>query len=224
VSDDLLLASAGSEDAIREELYQKTRAELLGQQSSNTEAYDKAVITISAAFLGVSLAFMKDYKISEIYHPVVLVSSWVAFALAIVACVASFLFGNSAIEKQLALAYCYYKEKNESALSIPRIVKINDYVNRVSGSFLILGVILTITFVSTNLMERISMSKIEKSGVTIAADSQLVNRLQAVEFKKSATVNAMQKVPAAPAPAAPAPASSSSDTQAVPASTGEARK
>jgi hypothetical protein len=200
------ISSAGSENEnkLRDELYKATRAELLAQQSSNTEAYDKAVLTISAAFLAVSLAFIKDPGFGGIHSPALLVSSWGAFAFAIIACVLSFQLSNFAIEQQLDLADRYYKQGDESAIAKTRSSKLNDYLNRASGLFLVMGVILTIVFVSINLYERSPMSSSEKSGRQIFNDSQPVNRMQTVEQQRSATINAMQKVPATPAPAAPA--------------------
>jgi hypothetical protein len=62
------LAGTKKDDESREALYQATRKELLAQQSSNAESYDKAVLTISAAFLGVSLAFTHIPQRSET-HP-----------------------------------------------------------------------------------------------------------------------------------------------------------
>ena len=41
-------------------LLAETRADLLKRQLSNSENYDKAVISLSTAFLGFSLAFLKD--------------------------------------------------------------------------------------------------------------------------------------------------------------------
>jgi hypothetical protein len=41
-------------------LLAETRADLLKRQLSNAENYDKAVLSLSIAFLGFSLAFLKD--------------------------------------------------------------------------------------------------------------------------------------------------------------------
>jgi hypothetical protein len=41
-------------------LLAETRADLLKRQLSNAENYDKAVLSLSTAFLGFSLAFLKD--------------------------------------------------------------------------------------------------------------------------------------------------------------------
>src|SRR5258708_16044581 len=49
-----------TEHQVRQEMFQTRRNELLAQQFSNSEGYDKAVLTLSSAFLGVSVAFIKD--------------------------------------------------------------------------------------------------------------------------------------------------------------------
>lgn len=43
----------------RERLYANARTELLDRQFSNSQAYDKAVLTLSSAFLALSLTFKR---------------------------------------------------------------------------------------------------------------------------------------------------------------------
>jgi hypothetical protein len=192
-----------SEDQRREELYQATRTELLAKQFSNSEAYDKAVLTLSSAFLGVSLAFIKDAAQGEpLAYPWLLVVSWAAFALAIVAAVVSFQTGNIAIDVQLVRAERYYKQKDETAYPKTSFARFNEFVNWASGILFVIGVILTIVFVSANLMEKNSVSKISKTGPTQAFfDSQKISNMQKVEtFQKSHTITDMQKITPSPAP------------------------
>lgn len=192
-----------SEDQLREELYQTTRTELLAQRFSNSEAYDKAVLTLSSAFLGVSLAFIKDAAQGNLLAcPWLLVVSWGAFASAIVATVVSFQIGNQAIEIQLDRAEKYYKQKDDTAHPKSWSARFVDYVNWASGSLFIIGVVLTIVFVSINLVENPSVSKISKTGPTHANDAQPIGTLQ-----KAHPITSMPKVSPSPAPVTqPAPA------------------
>lgn len=43
-----------------EKLYNKTRDELLAKQMSNSETYDRSMLSLSSAFLALSVTFIKD--------------------------------------------------------------------------------------------------------------------------------------------------------------------
>jgi hypothetical protein len=197
-----------AEDRRREQLHESKRTELIAQQSSNSEAYDKAVLTLSSAFLGISLAFIKDFAgDTPLGCTWLLVVSWGAFGFAIIAAVASFQVGNKAIEIQLERAERYYIQRDETAHSKTRFAQWVDYVNWASGSLFVLGVFLTIVFVSINLhlLESHSVSRISKSGPTHAHDAQPISNMTKVE--RAQPITSMPKVPQAPAPTpAPAPA------------------
>lgn len=45
----------------KQRLLAETRADLFKRQLSNAENYDKAILSLSTAFLGLSFAFMKDH-------------------------------------------------------------------------------------------------------------------------------------------------------------------
>jgi hypothetical protein len=190
----------------RRDLFDATRKELVTQKSSNSEAYDKAVLTLSSAFLGVSLAFLKDSTSS---HPVdwvpLLVASWICLTLAIIATVISFQLSNCAADVQMELAERYYMRGNKRALNRTRIARYVDYVNWAAGILFIFGVFLTVAFVSINFIESNSMSKISKPGPTHAMDGQSISKMQQVStVQKGQSINNMQKAPQAPSPA-PAP-------------------
>lgn len=62
-------------------IYSETRNDLLNRHLSNTEAFDKAVLSLSSAGLGVSLAFIKDIvPIHTIINIRLLYISWLCFA------------------------------------------------------------------------------------------------------------------------------------------------
>jgi len=196
-----------SDEQRREQLHEAKRTELIAQRSSNSEAYDKAVLTLSSAFLGISLAFIKDFAgDAPLACSWLLIVSWGAFGFAIIAAVVSFQVGNKAIEIQLERAEQYYIHRDETAHSKTRIAQWVDYVNWASGSLFVLGVFLSIVFVSINLnvVESRSVSKISKSGPTHAHDAQPISNMTKIE--RAQPITSMPRVPqAAPAPA-PAPA------------------
>jgi hypothetical protein len=204
---DVAEASTGkSDEEIRRELYQETRKELIAQKSSNSEAYDKAVLTLSSAFLGISLAFLKDYATDHIIEGVVLLPlSWILLTMAIVTTVVSFQLSNRAADIQMGQAERYYILKDETAFDRTRFARYVDYVNWAAGTLFVLGVFLTVAFVSFNLVGSHSVSKISKSGPTHANDGQSISKMQQVDIlQKAQTINNMLKAPPTLAPA-PAP-------------------
>ncbi len=66
------------------ELYDKFRDDLLKRQLSNTENYDKSILTLSSAGLAISLTFLKTVVPLENAEYIWLVQfSWVFFLLSI---------------------------------------------------------------------------------------------------------------------------------------------
>lgn len=74
-----------SDQDIRLKLYADTRSDLLKRQLSNSENADRAILSVSTAALGFSLAFLNDIVSLQgamlFYLPYV---SWALFVLAIV--------------------------------------------------------------------------------------------------------------------------------------------
>lgn len=136
----------------RKRLYEETRKDLLARQLSNAQHFDKAVLSLSTAGLGFSLAFIKDIvplaKASclELLH-----YSWYMFVVAIVVTLASFHSSQIGIDRQLDLAERYYLKCDEKALRTTRWAKVTVWLNRFSGIFFIVAVCLTIAFVSSNV-------------------------------------------------------------------------
>jgi hypothetical protein len=203
---------------VRQEMFQTRRTELLAQQFSNSEGYDKAVLTLSSAFLGVSLAFIKDVP-----HYGALICLWLVFCswsfltLAIFVTVASFRVSNVAATIQIERDRQYYLEYKEKTYGRSPLAGTVDVLNWTSGSLFVLGVILTVIFVSVNLSESNAMSKNSNvSGPLHAFDGHTVSNTQKVEtLTRGHTISETVKVvPLAPAPVTiPAQPASGSTTQ-----------
>ena len=165
----------------REELYTETRKDLLARQLSNAEQFDKAVLTLSSGALGISLAFIKDIvPIDKAQCVTLLIVSWGFFASAIISTVVSFFASQLAINRQLLYAEEYYlKEKKEYQRKRNVPARITDFLNYLSGGLFVVAVILTITFVSSNL-----------GGVQMAADKS-----KRVQIKEAAPIPTLQSVP-----------------------------
>lgn len=151
---------AAEAKAQRLELMSKLREEIEKRQLSNTENYDKAVLSLATAFLGFSLAFLKDFvSFHDASLNFLLPLSWALFGLAIMATIASFFTSQKELSAQLSRAEDYYLKNDENALE--RKTALDNWTMRLNlGSAItfVLGVIITILFISINLREG-TMSK-----------------------------------------------------------------
>jgi hypothetical protein len=140
------------EDRLR--VYEQYRADLLTRQLSNSENFDKSVLTLSSAGLGFSLAFIKDIvPVADAVHPWLLYVSWVGFAIAIVSTLISFHTSQKAIDRHLEYAEEYYLQgKRESANKRSGWARATHWLGLLSASVFVLAVVLTILFVGLNLV------------------------------------------------------------------------
>lgn len=170
------------EKARRLYLYDKTRDELLQQQMSNSETYDKSLLTLSSAFLGLSLAFIKDFvPLQDVKSSWLLMASWIGFSLVIIGTIWSFIYGQRVIKKLMVSAEKYYKGRDQNALNVSTIYsKKLDRLNEFSGLAFIASVVLSITFVLVNLNTEENMVKETKTQVETLKKSRPVNQFQEV--------------------------------------------
>jgi hypothetical protein len=205
---------------VRREMFQTRRNELLTQQFSNSEAYDKAVLTLSSAFLGVSVAFIKDVPHQgALTHLPLIFCSWSLLTLAIMGTVASFRVGNVATTIQIERDRRYYLEYEEKTYGRSPLARTVDVLNWTSGGLFLFGVILTVFFVSVNLSESNAMSKnSDKSGPVHAFDAHTISNTQKVEtLTKAHTISDTLKVPQTPLPVAqPAPTAAAETVAPIP--------
>jgi hypothetical protein len=190
---------------VRKEMFKTRRDELLAQQFSNSEAYDKAVLTLSSAFLGVSLAFIKDVPHQgALAHLSLMFCSWSLLTLAIIVTVASFRVGNAATTIQIERDRRYYIEYEQKTYGRSPLARTVDVLNWTSGVLFLLGVVLTVFFVSVNLSESNAMSKkSDGTGPVHAFDGHTISNTQKVEtFTKAHTISDTLKVPQTPLPIA----------------------
>lgn len=166
-------------------LYEKTRDGLMANQLSNAEAYDKSLLTLSSAFLGISFVFLKDIvPLTLAHHVWLLIASWIGFALTIVATIFSFIYGQRVIKRLLDGARRYYIDQEEDAYDEGnKLSRRIDLINELCGISFIAAVILSVAFVVVNLPRELTMST-----ETIRQQEETVT---------TAPVNKFQEVPAA---------------------------
>lgn len=104
------------DEKLQLEAYNARRDELFKQKLSKSENFDKAILTVSTAALGFSLAFIKDIvHIETAKYMAVLFISWLLLALTIIFTLASFLIGQNEIKEELKRVKRYYLDKDQSA-------------------------------------------------------------------------------------------------------------
>lgn len=79
----------------RQQNYEKIRSEMARTYESNVEARDKAILTLSTALLGVSIAFVTNVvDLTTAEYKIVLVIGWVSLVLALVISVANYMLSE----------------------------------------------------------------------------------------------------------------------------------
>jgi len=143
----------GNDREQRESLYAEYRKELLAAQRSNSESLDKAVLSLSTAFLGFSLAFIRYIIPVEASTCLFLLKfSWALFCVAITSTLVSFLTSQIGIIKQLKYAEKSYLENNKAFNNkTTRLAGITIFINVFSSIIFILAVLFTIIYVWINL-------------------------------------------------------------------------
>lgn len=105
-----------SSDSDEYELYYKEEEELSKRELSNIENFDKAILSLSSAGLGLSLVFIKNVvKLAEANYVWILHFSWLLFVLAITSTLLSYLFAQRALDRQREFNEKYYLEADEEA-------------------------------------------------------------------------------------------------------------
>jgi len=137
-------------------LFEEYSSEINTRILSNIENHDKAILSLSTAILGVSLAFVKDIvPIEELVEISILQLSWVVLILSILSVLISFQTANKANNKHLEYAEDFYIKDNDEAFKNKSIwFSMTELLNMMSGIFFIVGIILTSYFVSANISNK----------------------------------------------------------------------
>lgn len=190
-------------------MYAKTRDDLLKRQLSNSENADRAVLTVSVAALGFSLAFIKDIvPLFTATHSALLYLSWLCFVLAIIITLASYFTSQCAIAAQLALAERYYLLHDEDALKTrPKLATLTDWFNMAGAVSFVVGILATCAFVAINLgkdtpmaerkpaMDGASIPNLQRTPSGMAQKGANIPTLQPVPPQGGAPIPTMQKAP-----------------------------
>jgi len=173
------------EEMSRNELYQKTREDLLKRQLSNNENFDRSILTLSSAALALSVAFLQVGTSHNCFPMLVL--AWVGFVVSIISTVISYLTSQKGILRQLDLAEKYYQQNEESALTAENHAAA--WTNRcayISVTAFVLAIILLLIYFAINLP-----LKKERSPVS---DNKSTSSTPKSNVEKGASVPDLQRV------------------------------
>jgi len=139
----------------RQKLYSELRGRLLENQLSNSENFDKAILSLSSAGLGISLTFIRTFvDVSCPSWLVILKISWVLFVLAIISTLFSFLTSQKGIDTQLSNAEKYYLEGKEDYFNKKNIfAELTNILNVLSALLFVFAVVVTVFFVSFSVKD-----------------------------------------------------------------------
>ena len=151
-SADSILQSTTEASIDSREYYERVREELLKRSLSNSENFDRAVLSLAAAIISFTALFIKDIKSSTgaASRCALQAGIWL-LAFAIIATIASVFASQLALTQQIDRAERVYLEGAQLDRELPLSAKITTYLNVVSGVFFALGLISFAIFVTMAL-------------------------------------------------------------------------
>lgn len=110
---------------VANEMFDTFRDDLLKRDLSNTENYDKAVLTSSSAALGFSLTAVKFIvPVESSSYVWLLLCGWLLLVISVIFSLTAYLISNKAIQIQLKNARDYYKNGVEDTFTRKNIFKL----------------------------------------------------------------------------------------------------
>lgn len=143
------------------EIYDKFREELSKRQLFNNEGYDKAVLSLSASGLALSLTAIRFITPLEKSSYLLLIqASWFLFLITVISSIIAYQISNKAISKQLEIAERYYIQALVSAEAESNpYLKFNSYLNITTGIFFCFAITFVVLFVTLNIENQTMSNK-----------------------------------------------------------------
>ena len=134
--------------ALRREMFEKYKSDLSSRELSNSQQYDKAILTLSSAGFAISVtAFetIRDHGTTD--HVLLLIISWWLFFSTIALSLIGFVVGNAAIHRKINDAHDYYiKCFKDAEPKVSILVRFNSALNILAGITFLTAIGLTIAF------------------------------------------------------------------------------
>jgi hypothetical protein len=172
---------AGEEQEYAVKVHDKFRDELLKRQLSNTENYDKTILTLSSSGLALSLTFLKFLIPSEGAEYIwLIVTSWICFLISIIISLIAYYVSNLAISKQLIISHDYYINQNDNAFEEKNNASSwNKTLNNFVGISFVIAMIILVIFVTINLNQK---------------EPTMTDKNKTIQIDESAVAPVMQKI------------------------------
>jgi hypothetical protein len=135
------------------EIYDAYRDELRKRQLSNTENYDKTILSLSSSALALSLTAIKfAIPLATANYLWLIHWSWWLFGITISICIIAYWISNNALDKQLTIAEKYYLKGKKKAFKAKNWWSIvNNWLNITAGLTFLMATALVIFFVTFNI-------------------------------------------------------------------------
>jgi hypothetical protein len=181
----------------RKKLHAELKEELFKRQLSNSDNFDKAILTYSSAGLALSLGFLKDFiPVTRADASWLLYLSWALFLVAVVITLFSFISSQIGIAKQLTLNERYYLKMDDSVLSESNFfARCTDWLTYLAGTAFVVAIACSTLFVSINLERAAIMAEHKQLGVPVPG----IQEVPQMNVQKGASVPGIQQVPQQPA-------------------------
>ena len=202
-SDNDSICGAKDEQRRRVEIYDSFRNELSIRHLSNTESYDRVIMTLSSSGLIISIAFLKDIvPLTGAIYLWLVQMAWWCFLISVLCSLVAYLVGNKAIARQLEIAEDFYVHNKSEAYNQPNgYDDVNKVLNMFTGIFFAVALFCIVIFVNINLGSGAStVSKDNPNQVVQINDSAAMLRMQKLpsstsEESRSARIPKMQTAP-----------------------------
>jgi len=188
------------------ELFKSFRDEIQKRELSNTENYDKAILTLSSTGLALSLSVIRFLTPEAPLNTNLLICSWYLFFFTIAGSLVAFILSNKALEKAQENAEEYYIEGNKKDFQTKSIYgKINELLNIVVGITFLAAVLTLTIFVQSNINHNNEVSNMNKKTNSIemvldSANTPRMTRISGQGETKSAGIPRMTQVPGSTQP------------------------
>ena len=132
-----------------EKTYFDERKLLIEAERETAKTFDTSMITLASGALGLSLFFVREVTV-ELNGKSFLLASWVAFSVALVSTMCSFLTSQNATRRQREILDALLKDETRPSEG-NRSASITNGLNLVSIFSFLIGIVFLCTFIYLNL-------------------------------------------------------------------------
>lgn len=151
-------------NALHKEAYDKGCEDLYKRQLSNNENFDRGILTLASGGLALTVTFVGNLK--TVHSIPLLVFCWLAFFVAIVSTIVSYLVSQHAIAVQLGLLKKYHKDRDDSAQAARNhAAEMTEHLAKLSAGGFCIGVLFLLIFFGFNATTE-NLGKVTPASVT----------------------------------------------------------